>query len=67
MKLKNVISLNLCIISVEIGKQFYNRGKVFWKLNPNLLYDHEYVTEIKNSIQAFAQELEHYQDKGLIW
>ncbi len=55
------------IISVEIGKQFYNRGKSFWKLNASLLYDPEYVTEIKNIIQASAQELQHYQDKGLIW
>ncbi len=40
-------------ISVEIGKQFYNKGKNFWKLNASLLYGPEYVTV--------------YQDKGLIW
>ncbi len=55
------------IISVEIGKQFYNRGKGFWKLNASLLYDPEYETEIRNIIHASAQELEHYQDKCLIW
>ncbi len=36
----------LSIISVEIGKQFHNRGKDFWKLNASLLYDPEYVTKI---------------------
>ncbi len=45
----------------------HKTGNRFWKFNTSLLYNHEYITNIKNIIKSTANTHDHIEDKSRIW
>ena len=57
-----------CLIHLTIiGELYKARGPGFWKLNTKLLFDKDYIDQIKLIIQESCSNYNYIQDKGLKW
>ncbi len=55
------------IIHFHISTSHAKRGRGFWKFNPSLLRDLEYIKSVKNIIQDIKSETENMADKQVRW
>ncbi len=55
------------ILKINLGNEFHNRGKGFWKFNTTLLHDTKYVEKVKTIIKDSEHDYLTMQDRGLAW